>query len=262
MGGRWRHRLGYAVAAALAVAVCGVCAVALQWRPLSSGVDGEPACRPAALSAAAPGDLAVVEQGFTLGDDGTLSIGAILGNHGKQQVAYRTRVTFRVVRIDGTPVLSPDPFQEIPVVLPGRRVAVGAAVHVPAADRAAVSGVVFDLSATRWVAYDTRNPLLRPPVTSLVGRLSDPARPAEISFLIDDSGCRDAGLAERGVGMAFRDAGDAIVGGGLALGAGEGSCSGAGGGYGVPALHLPATADPARSEVSVYCDVPGSQRAS
>ncbi|GAA0708568.1 hypothetical protein Drose_13135 [Dactylosporangium roseum] len=252
------------VVAVLAAAAAGV---VIAVRVLGSGDDPAAAtCRqpvaPLSVSTQQAGkaNLSVSEQGFSPTAGRIVSIGGIVVNNSKQ-AAYRTRVTFRVVGADGTSLVRPQSaqllHQEIPVVLPGERVAVGAGVSMDPDAVRSIARVEIELGGTRSVPADPANPLFRPLTVTLAGPTTSTAGASagSLHFGVTASGC--TGLVERGVGIVYRDAGGTIVGGALNAGAAKGRCAGTGGPQTVTVTDVPPTAELSKTRISVYCDVAG-----
>ena len=255
--GRPRWLIAVLVAAVVAAAV----GIAVGWRLFRSGdTQHDPTCqRPVApLSAptqpAQPG-LSVTEQGHGVAGH-AVSIGAIITNT-SQQAAYRTRVTFRVLKADGTALIEPNGaaflYQEIPVILPGQRIAVGANAGIAAERIPAIDRVEINLGSTRWVPADTTDPLYRPVKVTIVGNTSN-----SIQFNLTTDGC--TGFTERGVGAVYRNPAGTIVGGALTGGTAKGLCDGVGGPQSAATPDLPPDTDVSKTQISVYCDVAGAPK--
>jgi hypothetical protein len=105
--------------------------------------------------------------------------------------------------------------QEIPVILPGERAAVGAMASLDTNGRKpfVVARVEIELTGTRWVANDPVNPLLRP-ITARPYQLppSTGGKPYTwVDFAVTGDEC--TGLFTRGAAVVFRDENGAVMGG-------------------------------------------------
>jgi hypothetical protein len=204
--------------------------------------------------ASAAGVVVVAEQGFSWVEPWVISIGAVVVNQSKQ-AAYRTIITFKLVGPDGEEVLAVEPPEEVPVILPGRRVPIGAAWVLPAEQARDVARVAVSVGGTRWVRVDDGNRLFRPVERAVVVRESPSAGATAMQAGVPpDLSYYCAGLDERGIGLVYRDAGGAIVGGGG--GAYYGShCGGSHHGASLRLAFVPPRADLARTQLSIYCDI-------
>jgi hypothetical protein len=227
--------------------------------------------RPASAATTAPshGGLRVVERGFSqLGDEGfVVSLGAVVENT-SDQVAYRTRIAFRVLDAQGQPATVPDSRQlrqEIPVILPGRRVVVGAFAYVadrPRFTKATVASFELELGTTQWwpQAGDGSQGNAFADVTAAYQRTDryDPAAPgsAVVYYAATSTACHR--LTSRGVAAVFRDSSGTIVGGTLdnPHTSAEAPCSPGTQAESLSTLgFLPPKTDDRHTEVSVFCDL-------
>jgi hypothetical protein len=220
------------------------------------------------IPAPSGGAVTVAETGFTQpGDRARVSIGAVVENT-SSQVAYRTRVIFRAYTAKGTSAIAESEqytfFMEIPIIQPGQRVAIGDYVNVDPATWQktgiwlTVARAGLEMINTQWIPAETTASF--PTVSARV----DPAKPplveddsVTVTVTANSNACR--GLGGRGVGMVFRNASGAIIGGAMDGDRKAGLCET--GDFNARALvfdgKLP-NVDLARMEVSVFCDVTGS----
>jgi hypothetical protein len=216
---------------------------------------------PTAPASPPGGAVRVVEQGFTQLGSGrsVVSLGAVLENTG-EQAAYHTLIKFHVFDEAHQPVSpagSTQLIQEIPVILPGRRIGVGAFSYVvegPHFTRATVASFEVEAVSTQWVspqrlasvaASNPRTNHYRP----------QEAENAVINYTVTSGYCSE--LHSRGVVAVYRDARGAIVGGNLDWPGTSGRRACSPGSYdewvGAQGA-LPPSTDDSRTEIYPYCD--------
>lgn len=210
------------------------------------------------------GGLRVVDSGFTQisASSETVSLGAVLENT-SGQVAYRTRIAFRVFDQRKRPVTVSDASRfsrvEIPVILPGQRIVTGNRVYVnetAAGLPLRVTGFEIDLGITRWLPADA--------VTRLFAQVSVEGQRTERSDTVRTGGgvtytlrsgyCYSVPL--RGVAMVFRNNAGTILGGDFDHNTvGEQCQPGASRGSAGADQSMPEGIDLTKTEVSAYCDI-------
>jgi hypothetical protein len=174
---------------------------------------------PAAVTAqpAQADALRIADSGFTqLGRNNiVVSLGAVLENT-SDQVAYRTRVAFKVTGADGrsvVPALSGELLiQEIPMILPKQKMPLGAWTYV----EGQVTAFTVEVGPTTWVASDATFAQITTTVQSLSRTHSD-SETASVTYQMTLPYCHS--LAMRGTAIVFRNASGEIVGGSFELGA-------------------------------------------
>jgi len=191
-------------------------------------------------------------------------MGAVIENT-TDKVAYRTRVTFDVLGAGGESVVHSWHqswlVQEVPIILPGARVAVGDAVGLR--DRARGEGdLVARISitpvVTQWLAAGDGNNGLAPVTAKAVpgGWERDDDGSGFIAYTAESANC--APLLSRGTSLVFRDGSRKIVGGnvdnGRALSACEPGTTTSERSANAGRRTIPASADLDRTDVTVYCD--------
>jgi hypothetical protein len=262
-----RRRLS---SAALAVALVAI-AVAV---PACTGKGPAPsACAPKRTGVTAPvaapsggAGLRVIEQGFTQlgqasGAGAMVSLGAVVENT-STLVAYRTRIRFTVFdaqHVSAVPEKSGELlYQEIPVILPGQKIAVGSWTYTREGERSTnvvVAGFDVELGTPQW--WPRANDVYpfasvaTQPVT--VQRDTIDTRKAWVDYTAVSQYCGT--IALRGVAVVFRDSGGTLIGG---------SFDSRGSGAQCPkrAVSVPGTIDsvappnldPNRTEITLYCD--------
>jgi hypothetical protein len=240
------------------------------------GTDGDnadgPGCElPAVPSALAGGGdanaLKVVEQGFSqVGPEPSdVSMGAVVENSGAQ-VAYRVRVTFQALDAQGGDAIADGSraflVQEVPIIGPGERAAVGTSVSARSKDPVVkpsvkAAKVSVAAAATGWLARDDAKAPFADITTQVTAgkaaRADDGS--AKIDYQVTSGYCGE--LVSRGVSMVFRDANGAIVGGFLANNPTPTGCA-----VGTSTQQVstgdksvPEKADLDRTEVTQYCDL-------
>lgn len=172
----------------------------------------DPGCRivqpvdpgPAASATAAPGGggLRVVEQGSSRADR-TVSAGAIVQNT-SHATAFHAKIAFTVQGRDWQQ-------QEIPVLLPGQRIGVGAE---GVADAGAVA---VSLRTATWLAADALGADFAPVTATYLHTIRPPHDKVtlDIHYTEHVPACR--GLIGADVAVVLRDAGGRIVGGATEL---------------------------------------------
>jgi len=261
-------KAGWLAAGAVVIVVAAAVAVFLV-----RGGDDEPAaggCRLVTPPSGAPigpsSGVMVVEQGYTrIPSSGTVvSMGAVLQNT-TDKVAYRTRVKFDVLNAAGTSVVWQKHHtfmvQEIPVILPGAKVAVGDALALTESarpDPGAVARVSITATVSRWLNAGDGNKGLGAVTTKLVADKGqrDADGSGSVSFNTNNANC--AQMVGRGTSMIFRDPAGKIVGGSLSTEPALSACKP--GSTTSPDLaistlrSIPETADLNKTEVTAYCD--------
>ncbi|GAA0799275.1 hypothetical protein [Spirilliplanes yamanashiensis] len=274
-----RHRRRTSGSAAVAVgAVVLVVGGAVVWWRAGGSPPAETGCRLPAVgaptAAAAPdapdgGAVRVAERGFTQesrdldgepdGRADRISMGAVVENT-STRVAYRTRVTFAVTAADGDPAADTRQrswlVQEVPIILPGQRTAVGVAVLPTrdgdgAATRAATMTVA--LAVTQWLPADGFATVTAAAVPGAATR--DDHGTGTVDYDATSAWC--APLKPRGTALVFRDRAGELVGGDLVLDGSAQQCA-----PGVTRQRaatnpqaVPSTADIDRTEVTEHCDL-------
>lgn len=221
----------------------------------------------AATSGPAPDgkSVTVAEQGFSVAPNNEVLMGAILMNT-SASIAYRIRIRFRPLDAQHRPE---DPstvpamtLQEIPVLLPGQRIGVGAEHLVTRNDKGApmrVTSVEIEVGPVQWLPPDAL-PGYRP-VTAALVRVERPKaeQPDYRTFTYDEKSTNCTNLTDRGVGIVLRNGNGAIVGGThpLTLGSGAARVCGQGSSQQTaqPLHEIRMPFDEARTELYPYCDV-------
>ncbi|MFJ1764629.1 hypothetical protein ACIOD2_30195 [Amycolatopsis sp. NPDC088138] len=257
------------------VAVLGAIVVSaggkLPWTGGSASGDGcdIPDHVAAGPPSSAPGGIKVVEQGFSQGPSGLVSLGAIVENTGPE-VASRIPVRFRLFdaahhELPGTDAL------EIPLLLPGQRIGAGKGTY---AGNAQVAGAEASVGANAWLPRAAVGGLAPIGTAYLRTLRFYPDNPVsvDVHYQETSANCRD--LLSSGTAVVFRDRAGRIVGGdsgfpdvpivfrdahGTDLGGdwrhpASPSCSqGERETWVVPYVGAPTTADDARTEVYPFC---------
>jgi hypothetical protein len=224
-----------------------------------------PACAlPSPPSGAAdPVELKVTEQGFTqIGPPpAKVSMGAVVENNGTR-VAYRTVVTFRARNSRGGDAVAksarPRLVEEIPIIRPGERVVVGAAVPVGPTDPSGDAPA----RATRMSVQANASGRIEPSgfaavttklTTGRSGRSDDGS--TQVDFQMTSGWCGN--LVSRGTAVVFRDRHGAIVGGDTVNVASAGGCDPGTTAQEVTTAEksVPAHADLDRTQVTPLCDL-------
>lgn len=207
------------------------------------------------------GGLRVVEKGFTQlsGSADTVSVGAIVENTSRQ-IAYRTRATFRVFDRQRKPatVAKNDAFlrMEIPVILPGQRIAAGMSNYVREYGEADAPVMVaefdLDLSTTHWSAPGDLAEVSADQIR--VERTTIEEASGTVHYTLESGYCRDAFF--RGVAITFRNSAGRIVGGTFETVPQSARCHpGTSPQRAVTSRSIPTGIDDSRTEVSPYCDI-------
>jgi hypothetical protein len=268
--GRGRRRWLLAVAAVSLVAVAAATTGVVLYRASGS----PPAASPCAVPSAPPpgavgpadrapdgGGLRVAETGFTQlsGDGYTVSAGAVLENT-SSQYAYRARVTIDVLDRGGRSASSRGGHAfEVPVILPGQRLAFGDWTQVrqaPGRPPVTVAAVDLELGAARWVPADQGRDIFAEVTASLsrVERSTIGPNTATIFYSVDSGYCREVVL--RGVAFVFRDAAGRIVGGSFEPNAVDRECvPGTSDGLASADRSTPPVIDERKMEIALYCDI-------
>ena len=130
------------------------------------------------------------------------------------------------------------------------RVSVGAVVENPA--YVTMTEVMVTLGAVRWVTPDDVPGAVSAQAITMT-RTADSPLSADVGYTRRSRACR--ALTPRGVGMVFRNAAGTIVGGSL-VGVEADTCApGAADDHLTVVLSLPASADLAKTELALYCDL-------
>nr|MDT0657601.1 hypothetical protein [Micromonospora sp. DSM 115978] len=225
---------------------------------------GQPAGAAAPASdAPGGGGLSVTEKGFTqVGPDGqTVSLGALLENT-SARIAYRTRISFRVIDAGGASAVPANSgtflVQEIPVILPGERVGAGSWTYVrddPSGRPVTVSAFEVDIGATTWLPSE-ENPDSFAPVGAQhrrTERSSVEPQTGTVEYQVASPYCQ--ALTSRGVAVVFRDAGGSMIGGSFELDNPRLRCQpGASTESAGVARSLPPNADHGQTAIYPYCD--------
>ncbi len=230
--GRRRFLIGrLAVATLLALAAVGVtaCKPTVE-APPKSGFCGSTPTKKTGVSSpvAAPssGGLRVVETGFTMiGLDANhpdgVTVGVVVENT-SSLVAYRTQVVIRALDPTGASAVNPSfslaLHQEIPVILPGQRVGIGAnSVGLQEPDFGQydkVSTVDVKLTGEQWWPRD--NDVHQ--FAEVTGTAHDLDLNTKNTFgtlqaTVDSGYCRP--VPPRGIGVVLRNSNGSIIGGGF-----------------------------------------------
>jgi hypothetical protein len=229
------------------------------------GAGGKPGCvlPSPPFGASDPVELKVVEAGFTqVGPPpAKVSMGAVVENNGTR-VAYRTRVAFHARDARGGNAVAESArarlVQEVPIIRPGERVAVGTAVAVSAAGLpgeapARATRMSVEADATQRLEPTGFAALTTDVTTGRSGRAEDGS--TSVDFNVTSLWCGD--LVSRGTSVVFRDKAGAIVGGDLVnITAGGGCGPGTSGQQAETSERsVPVQADLDRTEVTQYCDL-------
>jgi hypothetical protein len=216
-----------------------------------------------ATQAPSGGGLQIAEKGFTqMGVDAdTVSVGVVLENV-SSQVAYRTRITFRLFDDQRRSVTPPTDDKrlslEVPVIFPHQRVVAGKAQHIDEARSGTtfrVAGFNIDLGDTQWLSpNDAKRSLAQTSIDSQrARRLAEDS--GDVVFTLRSAYCRVIPL--RGVALVFRNSAGVVVGGSFDAAPPGGYCR-----PGVTEDELamalegmPRDADLTKTEVSPYCDI-------
>jgi hypothetical protein len=217
---------------------------------------------PAVVPAPAGDGLVVAEQGFSRVEPWSFSLGAIVSN-ATARAAYRTTVALRLLDPAGGVVLALPP-RTLPMVLPGERLPVGVAVDLPADRAAAVARLAVELGTTHWVDAEADNRLFRRYDT--VGETDAPnpapsedadrARRRDFHLPADMGAHPCEGLSATSAALVFRDAAGTLIGGEAVAYSGE-YCAGSHFGDTLSAKYVPRETDLKRTQIAVYCEVPG-----
>jgi hypothetical protein len=200
-------------------------------------------------------ELKVADQGFSqVGPwPAKVSMGAIVENNGTR-VAYRTRVAFRAVDSRGGDVVSAASraflVQEVPLIRPGQRVAVGTSVF---ARNSRVAKIVVAAEASRRIDPSGFADISARVTTGRAGRADDGS--TALDYQVTSGYCGD--LISRGVSVVFRDQAGHIVGGSLSNAPESAGCLPGTSVQRVLAAEksVPERADLDRTEISQYCDL-------
>lgn len=243
-----------AIAAALAV-VAGSIVLFQQTRHSMSTCD-----TPLLTSAAAPtsGGLRVSEQGFSTLDARVASLGGIVENT-SDRVAYRAQITFRLTAADNASAVGEGSGellrQEIPIIVPGQRVPVGAWTYLragPDTNPVAISAMVIEIGAAQWFEPDGFAPI----TTALreLKRLPTDPNTATITYTLTSPYCEP--LFARGMAMVFRDGNGTIIGGSFEADRSPGRCQpGTTTESATAQRSAPHEIDAPRTQSTTYCDV-------
>jgi hypothetical protein len=211
------------------------------------------------------GAVTVTEFGFSpTPNKKQISMGAVLTNS-STQVAYRTRIFFRAFTRKGANAISDGSHYfghiEIPIIRPGDRVPVGDTLFVNPEQfnktgvPLAVASARLDLVSTQWAPATATATF--PAVTAKLISANPPSiivGAVTVPFTATSDACRN--LGGRGDTAVLRDQQGAIVGGVFDSSEQTGGCAaGEFGGSVATVDPKPSTADLARTEVSVFCDV-------
>jgi hypothetical protein len=173
-------------------------------------------------------------------------------------------VKFDILDGSGNSIVWPDQqsfmVQEVPIILPGAKVAVGDALALTESarrDPAAVARIAVTAKATQTLpAGDGNTGLGAVTATVVAGKgKRDADGSGSVAFTADSANC--APLVSRGTSMIFRDSAGKIVGGSLSTSPASGACEpGQSGEDSVTSTlrSIPETADLDRTELTAYCD--------
>jgi hypothetical protein len=251
--------------------------------PWTGGSASEDSCDipdrvPATSPASAPGEIKVVEQGFSQGPSGLVSLGAIVENTGSE-VARRIPVRFRLFDAahHELPELTTGELSaEIPLLLPGQRIGAGTGAY---RREIAVAGAETAVGSNAWLPRAAVGSLGPVGATYLRTLRFYPDNPVSVDVHYREVSTNCRALNSRDTTVIFRDRAGRIVGGdngaadmpivfrdvhGNDLGGerqfpASPSCSpGERETWVVPYVGAPATADDSRTEVYPYCDLAGA----
>lgn len=229
-----------------------------------------PSVAPTGASAPSTGALSVAEQGFSrLGpQQGIVSIGAVLKNTGSE-VAYRVPITFQVRGAQGASVVAKGSGellrQEIPMVLPGQQVPLGAWTYLgndQSGHPLTVADVKIEVGTPQWLAADSDTFATMSVQPQGTTRTTSDPESGSVSYTMTSGSCR--ALAPRGVAMVFRRADGSIAGGSIEVGSSAAKClPGESTESALADRSMPRDIDEQRTQVSVYCDIvpPGTRNA-
>jgi hypothetical protein len=212
----------------------------------------------------APGGpgLRVVEQGLrTVGTfPKRLSLGGVVEN-ASTLVAYRARVRFDALDAHQDSAVAPTSrqllYQEIPVIMPGQKIGVGAwsyPANAPNGGQVTAVSVRIEVTAGEWwPVHNDVHPFTA--VTARDERLRRDATDASagsVSYTADSPYCGT--VSGRGVAVVYRDGSGAVVGGSFEPPRPDALCGPGRVARTTTAAVVPADADDARTTVSPYCD--------
>jgi hypothetical protein len=221
-------------------------------------------------AAPAAGDtsrVVVVDQGYTRLPSSTtlVSMGAVLQNT-TGKVAYRTRVRFDVLNPAGSSVVWANQksfmTQEVPIILPGTKIAVGDALTLTETarqDAGAVARISITVTVSQWLAPGKGNEGLGPITTTTNAgastRHSDGS--GSVAYTTDNTNC--ARMVGRGSSMIFRNESGAIVGGSLSTQPALLACQPGQSSSPDTAIatlrSIPTSADLGKTLLTAYCDL-------
>lgn len=260
----------------LTAATAGACRTTSATTPACVSTAG-PATAASRPAAPPPTGLKVVEKGFTqvTNDHRDVLLGAVLENT-SSLVAYRVPITFQVTdkagrRIDH-PINRKMMQEEIPVIMPGQRIGVGALATVIDDERTSQSvtaaGFTLEVGTPQWWPRQSRGHTFAE-VTSHVDKVSRPSSGEPglgLSFSTRSPYCDT--LPRRGVAVLLRSSDGTLIGGILrpdgvrvADPLARVSCyPGTVGPEGfamftINGIPIPPAADLGRTEVYPYCDI-------
>jgi hypothetical protein len=248
--------------------------------PWTGGSGSDDSCdipdrAPASTPASAPGGIKVVEQGFSQGPSGLVSLGAIVENTGSE-VARRIPVRFRLFDAahHELPELTTSELSvEIPLLLPGQRIGAGTGAY---RRKNPVAGAETVVGSNTWLPRAAVGSLAPVGASYLSTSRYYPDNPiyVDVHYREVSTNCRN--LNSHDTTVIFRDRAGRIVGGDngpagnpLTFRDTHGndivverqppvspSCSpGERETWVIPYVGAPATADDARTEVYPYCDL-------
>ncbi|MFY1636281.1 hypothetical protein ACN27F_23915 [Solwaraspora sp. WMMB335] len=210
------------------------------------------------------GGLEVVETGFAqigsmaapITKGSTASLGAVVANT-SGHIAYQTKVIFRLLDPEGeSATLSTvrDQTREIPIILPGQEIGIGAGHWVKSRSgrRVEVARVEAVIEGTTWLPADTPQLTLITAHHLETQRYGPDGIDANVRYEIDSPYCQV--LASAGASVLFRDKTGAIVGGGFDQTKSEQGCRPGESTQSALLLRsLPPGADDSMTEVYQYC---------
>ncbi|WP_213453865.1 hypothetical protein [Rhizomonospora bruguierae] len=253
--------------AAAALLVLGTL-TACTWTPPEASC-ALPSSAPTAAATEGPApdgkSVKVVQQGYSIAPNNEVLMGAILANT-STFIAYRTRIRFRPLDAQHRPEApSSEPamaFQEIPVVLPGQRIGVGARQLVTRNDAGApmrVTSFEIEIGPIHWLPPEAL-PGYRPVTAALVRvERPRPMQPYYRTFTYDEKSTNCTDLTDRGAGIVLRNGHGTIIGGThpLTMGSNAGrTCwQGSSQQTAQPLHEIRVPFDEARTEIYPYCDV-------
>ncbi|MEU4164767.1 hypothetical protein [Actinoplanes sp. NPDC026670] len=227
------------------------------------------AAPPAATTAADSSGIGIVEQGHS--QRGPMASMGVLLRNDTTRVAYRTLVTFDALDPSGRSVINESHqrfrTQVVPVILPGRTIAVGNANLLDDATRRGENEfktISIDIQVGRWIDRGDRTDGFGESTATIVagsGR-TEPSGLGSMEFDVESTNCetvsqgKPIGMVSRGVSLVFRSESGAVVGGSLDNSPRDTCRPGKKTGERVELTNpgIPQPADLDKTLITVYCD--------